>query len=560
MKTEEILTGWGVSRGVVCGPVLQFRSAIETADREAVKGTPAEESTRLTDAMASVAEELEQRASASTGVAVEILEMSAHLARDPDLAAAAVARVFAGSPATLALIQAVDEFCDRLTRLGGYMAERVADLRDVGNRTVARLLDTTLPGIPAPGHPFVLAAHDLSPADTATLTDSDVIALITEEGGPTSHTSILAKSLGIPAVVGCASAGSIVDGTVVIVDGERGTVEVAPDEERRQELASSLQRRQSTASGPGRTRDGHRVELLSNVGTLVDSRRASTFESEGIGLFRTEFVFLGRTESPDIDEQKKVYGEVFESFAGKPVTVRTLDAGSDKPLPFLGLAREENPALGIRGLRVAERHPQSLHLQLEALAAAQCESGAAIKVMAPMVSTADEARRFVSLARSYGLTSVGVMIEVPAAALRAADLFSAVDFVSIGTNDLAQYTFAADRMSHGLGHLLDPWQPAMLDLIALICEEGRSAGKPVGVCGEAASDPLMAAVLTGLGVSSLSMAPPSIACVREQLGHLDLDQCRRMASVARQSINAAEALTAVLDIAETASAGTHEKY
>jgi phosphotransferase system enzyme I (PtsI) len=543
-----------VSVGLVSGPVLRLGAPLETSSDDPPGEDLVVESRRIADALEAVARDMEARAAFADGVAVEILQMSAELARDPALAAAAAARLRDGSPTAHALTLAVEQYCEQLSALGGYMAERVSDLRDVRSRAVARLLGVPTPGIPAPGHPYILTARDLSPADTATLADGDVVGLLTEDGGPTSHTAILAKSLGLPAVVACPDASQLVDGTVVVLDGEAGTVEVEPSKARRSAVTEQSARLvEPSAGGPGRTRDGHPVQLLVNVGTVADAERAADVDAEGVGLFRTEFVYLGREDSPDVAEQAATYAQVFTAFGPRPVTVRTLDAGSDKPLPFLGLDAEENPALGVRGLRVATRHPLSLRDQLDALARAQQETRAEIKVMAPMVSTAEEAAGFVELARAHGLARVGVMIEVPAAALRAADVVQVVDFVSIGTNDLSQYAFAADRMAGALGHLLDPWQPALLDLVAIVCEAGRSSDTPVGVCGEAASDPLLAAALTGLGVDSLSMAPPAVGRVRDRLAELDLAQCQRMAAAARAADSAGAARRAVHELSGASS-------
>jgi phosphotransferase system enzyme I (PtsI) len=393
-------------------------------------------------------------------------------------------------------------------------------------------------------------ARDLSPADTATLGESDVIGILTEEGGPTSHTAILARSLGIPAVVGCQGATEIPDGTVVVLDGSTGLVEPEPDEARREAVRrAQVAPSASTATGPGRTRDGHPIALLANIGTVADAERAAAYDGAGVGLFRTEFLFLNRADRPGVDEQTAIYSRVLELFGGRPVTVRTLDAGSDKPIEFLRLQEEDNPALGVRGFRLAAVDSTHLAEQLTALGRARRSTGVRVKVMAPMVSTAAEAHAFVETARAAGLDEVGVMIEVPAAALRAADILAAVDFVSIGTNDLAQYTFAADRMIAGLGDLLDPWQPALLDLVAVVTSAAEAAGKPVSVCGEAASDPLFAAVLTGLGVTSLSMAAPVLQGVRDRLSGLSLPQCQEIASAARAATSATAAHEAALALA-----------
>jgi phosphotransferase system enzyme I (PtsI) len=304
------------------------------------------------------------------------------------------------------------------------------------------------------------------------------------------------------------------------VDPAPEAVAEAVDRER------SRQARLGESAGPGRTADGHPVALLANIGSARDSMDGS----EGVGLFRTELLYLDRVTEPTVDEQVAAYSAVFAAAAGRRVVVRTLDAGADKPVPFLTLDDEPNPALGVRGLRLARRDPAVLTRQLTAIATAARETDATVWVMAPMVATEAEAADFAGQCRAAGLPKVGVMVEIPAAALRASALVRTVDFLSIGTNDLSQYTFAADRMSGDLADLLDPWQPALLDLVAVCGRAGAAAGKPVGVCGEAASDPALAVVLVGLGISSLSMSARAVPAVREALATHTLADCQRLAA------------------------------
>ncbi|GAA3261293.1 phosphoenolpyruvate--protein phosphotransferase [Nonomuraea helvata] len=460
--------------------------------------------------------------------AAEILEALAMIAEDPMLLEDAESRARDGMDAAHALDAAFTQHREALAALGGYLAERAADLDDLRHRAVAFALGLPMPGLPAPGHPYVLVAEDLSPADTAGL-GPDVLALVTERGGPTSHTAILARGRGLPAVVACAGIMDVPDGTVVGVDGGTGEVAVGLTEEQAAEVQEgdrAERARLAAGSGPGRTKDGHPVKLLLNIGSAQDLRP----DAEGVGLFRTEFLFLDRTTAPSFEEQVAAYAEVFAQT--ESVIVRTLDAGTDKPLPFLGLPAEPNPALGVRGLRVDRLLPDVLDTQLDAIAEAARKTGAEAWVMAPMVTTVAEAAGFVRRARARGIARVGAMVEVPAAALRAGRLLREVDFLSIGTNDLAQYTFAADRQHSALADLLDPRQPALLQLIAMCAEAGQEAGKPVGVCGEAAGDPLLAPLLVGLGVTSLSMAPVCVPAVRETLAGLTLAECRDRAVAA----------------------------
>jgi phosphotransferase system enzyme I (PtsI) len=503
------------------------------ADRPAVNDTNAE-GDAATAALVLTAEDLERRAAATTiPGAAEVMEATAMIARDPSLEEAIRSATAAGEPAAWALDRAIDGFRAMLLELGGYMAERVGDLDDVRDRTVARLLGTPMPGLPERDVPFILVADDLAPADTVTLNPQNVLALVTVRGGPTSHTAILARGLGLPAVVACADAANLRDGELVEVDGEAGQVRVGitPDEAGETNRREGERRAARAASrGPGRTADGHAVALLLNIGDAAGAAAVAKVDAEGVGLFRTEFLYLDRKDAPSVDEQVAIYSGVFEAMGGRKIVVRTLDAGADKPLPFLSQEGEPNPALGVRGLRTSRRAPQVLVDQLAALALAQQATDAVVWVMAPMIATAAETKGFTDLAREHGLPIAGAMVEIPAAALRAAELLEHADFLSIGTNDLAQYTLAADRMAGELADLLDPWQPALLELIRMTAEAGSAAGKSVGVCGEAAASPALARVLVGLGVTSLSMAASAVADVRDALAAVTLAECRAMAT------------------------------
>ncbi|MGW2650314.1 phosphoenolpyruvate--protein phosphotransferase [Streptomyces sp. NPDC001393] len=545
------LTGLGVSPGTAVGPVAHLGRPPRPPAHEQPAEDVEAESRRVLEALETVARALEERGERAGGQAADVLLAGALMARDPSLPSAVRARLEAGQPTTAAVNAVFEQHCEALGTAGGYLAERVADLRDVRDRTLAVLLGEPMPGLPHPGHPYVLVAHDLAPADTAVLDPAQVLALVTEGGGPTGHTAILAKGLGIPAVVRCPKATTVPEGTQVLVDGAAGTLTAAPDQETvRAARARTETRRRLAASyeGPGRTADGVPVALLANIATVEDARRAAAAHCEGVGLFRTEGLFLDRLSAPTRHEQQHVYAQVFALFAGRRVVVRTLDAGADKPLAFVPQEPEDNPALGVRGYRVTRHTTDLLDTQLTAIAAAARETATDVRVMAPMISTPAEARDFTDAARRAGLPVAGTMIEVPAAALRARHLMRHTDFVSIGTNDLAQYTLAADRTLGTLADLLDPWQPALLDLVERTGTAGASTGTPVGVCGEAAGDPLLACVLVGLGVRSLSMAPALLADVRVALAHHTLADCHRMARAARDAQDATSARGAVREL------------
>ena len=553
MSVIDTRHGIGVSPGIAVGPVVQVRPPVRPPEKEPVSADPAAAGKLIRKVLESVAATLDDLAGRAEPTAQQILTATAMMARDPGLAAAADKHLASRSGPATAVDAAVEEYCATFTAAGGYLAERVTDLRDVRDRAVARLLGLQDPGVPELTTASVIVAHDLAPAETASLRRNLVLAIVTESGGPTSHTAILAAQMGIPAVVQLPRAVSIGVGTVLAVDGTTGEVFVDPDQATQADLLRRSERRTNAlgaASGPGVTSDGHPVALLANIGTAEDAERAGVLDVEGVGLFRTEFLFLERETAPSMQEQVAVYTRVFEAFGSRRVVVRTLDAGADKPLAFADLGPEDNPALGRRGLRLSAERPELLDAQLTALGEAAAATGADVRVMAPMVATAEEAAWFARRVREHGLPVVGVMIEVPAAALRSRHVLAEVDFASIGTNDLGQYTLAADRTQGELATLLDPWQPAVLDLVAAACDGGRDTGKPVGVCGEAAADPLLALVLTGLGVSSLSMAPTRLPAVRAALRMHDLRTCTAMAAAARAAQSPQDARDAVLALAD----------
>lgn len=546
--------GVGVSAGRVVGTAVRMPDPIPQPDLTArvedggdgLDAARAREVDRLRNATSAVTAHLEARAKRTSGEASEVLRATAAMVADPEILARATDQITSkGVTAVAAAWETLEGMAVQFAHAGGLQAERVRDVRDVRDRIAAELLGLPMPGVPDRDEPFILVAEDLAPADTATLSPSTCLGIATRSGGPTSHTAILARSLGIPAVVAAPAAATIREGDVVLIDGTTGEIQIAPDDSSRRGARSTPERRASHSGPrhPGRTRDGHAVQLLANVGGVNDVRCGVEQGAEGVGLFRTEFQFLGRTEAPSLEEQRESYRAVFAACGHRKIVVRTLDAGSDKPLPFVTTADEENPALGVRGYRTATIAPDVLHTQLQAIADAATAETADVWVMAPMISTPGEARAFAELARSLGLAKVGVMVETPSAALLTGALFNSVDFVSLGTNDLAQYTMAADRQAGPLASLNDPWQPAVLRLIR---EVGMQAsGRPVGVCGEAGADPLLAPVLVGLGVNSLSMTPAALDGVRDALARVPFDECRAAAAAACAATSPEDARAAV---------------
>ena len=537
-----LMTGIGVCPGLAVGPLVRMPDPVPEPAAGPVAGDRDAERARIQPAMEAVAAELRARAETAEAETKAILEATSVMALDPgmlDLALAGVSN--RGLSAARAVFEAGNTFRDMLAGASGYIAARVADLEDVRDRIIAAVLGVPVPGIPDPGHPFILAARDLAPADTATVDPDKVLGFVTSEGGPTSHTAILARALGVPAVVACVGALTIREGTTVVLDGGAGTLDPAPNDAAVLDAEKRMAARRGAIHvwrGEGATSDGRRIQLLANVGDPSSARAAAAAGAEGVGLFRTEFLFLDAATEPTVTEQETAYAEVFAAFPRRKVVLRTLDAGADKPLAFLDQGEEPNPALGVRGLRVAFEQPDLLDRQLAAVRAAADRTSAEVWVMAPMVALASEAMWFADKVRSHGLRTAGVMVEVPAAALCARQILEVADFASIGTNDLAQYTMAADRMAGPLAALNDPWQPALLRLVQATGAAGAETGKSVGVCGEAASDPVLAVVLVGLGVVSLSMSARVISEVGELLRTVTFDECTRLAGLAADAADA----------------------
>ncbi|RLV48891.1 phosphoenolpyruvate--protein phosphotransferase [Nocardioides mangrovicus] len=536
------LSGTPVVPGLALGPVLRARTEVDPDAIAAYEGPDSAEDAlaAFDEAVTAVAEGFGARAGKASGAAAEVLTASAGLARDKGLRSTVRKNLNGGEPLLKAVNESVEFFAGLFAQQGGLMAERVTDLRDINKRLVAHLVGEPEPGVPTPEVASVLVAEDLAPSDTAGLDPELVVALVTEKGGSTSHTAIIARQLGIPCLVGVSDALSVAPGTRVLVDGTAGTMEIEPDEsDAEARVARDAEEREALArwTGPAATADGVPVKLLANVADAESARKAAEAPVEGVGLFRTELSFLSTKDEPTAEQQADVYAGVLTPFAaasgdeGRYVVVRTLDAGSDKPIAYATKDHEENPALGVRGLRLSFDNPGLLDRQLDGIQQAASATGVETWVMAPMVATVAEAQAFAEQVRERGLKP-GVMVEIPSAAILAHQLLEVVDFLSIGTNDLTQYTMAADRMATDLTHLTDAWQPAVLHLIAITAEAGKQAGKPVGVCGEAAADPLLAPALVGMGITSLSMATAAVRPVGARLGQVTMDACEDAAEAA----------------------------
>ena len=556
------LHGRAAAPGLAAGPVhrLAAMSVVELPDQH-VDDVPAEQQ-RLRRALDAAAEGLRASRTAVTGnadpTAADILEAQLLLLADPLLVETALdASADEALDPARAWQQAVDAVAASYRDLADpYLAERAVDVEAIGVEVLRHLLDLEALTTPPAG---VVVAHDLSPAETARLEPSLVDAIVTAGGGPTGHAALIARSLGIPSVVGVGRRALELDeGAMVVVDGERGVVELAPDEERLVQvrhiaanLAAVQEAARLAAQREAHTADGTHVEVAANVGSAADAGRARTAGADGIGLLRSELLFLERPEAPDEEEQVAAYAEICAALDGRPVVLRTLDVGGDKPLPYVTVPGEANPFLGVRGLRLALTHPDRLLLP-QLRAALRVAATHPLRLMLPMVTTLaelDAVHGLLAEARSAlvegGVAvaerlSVGTMVEVPALALRAEALVAAVDFVSIGTNDLTQYVLAAERGNPGVDHLADPLDPSVLRLIATVCEAAATAEVPVAVCGGLASDPAAVAVLLGLGVRELSVPPNDVPIIKQQVRATDLPSAVSLAERALASRSAAE--------------------
>ena len=562
------LRGAAASPGRAEGPARPSRPAAPAADA-APAGPPDQERERLRGAREAVAAGLREAAVPAArragGEAAEILEAQALMLDDEALVAAAERAIAGGAGATGAWEDAVGAAAARMEGLDDeYLRARAGDLREVGRLVAARLGPSD--GAAGPAEPGILVADEIGAAEAAALDPASVLGIATAGGGPTSHASIIARALGVPAVAGLgAGILRVPAGTRLLLDGDAGTVVVDPSPEvaerharhgREAERAAAAARQR--AHEPALTRDGRHVEVAANAGAPGDAAEAAANGADGIGLLRTEFLFLGRATAPDEDEQARAYAEAAAPMVGRRTVLRTLDAGADKPLAYLPAAPEENPFLGVRGIRLSLAQPELLVTQLRA--ALRVAAGAALSVMFPMVSEAGElraARALLEEARASlaadglaaGDVEVGAMVEVPSAALGAGSLAAQAAFLSIGTNDLVQYTMAAERGNGGVARLSDPLHPAVLGLIARVVEAARPHECRVAVCGEAASDPQAVPLLVGLGVDELSVTPRRIPLVKAQIRELEVAGA---ADLARRAL-ALEDAAAVRDLVRGAA-------
>lgn len=554
------VAGLAASPGIAVGPARHFRVPdLEVPDRPAPDA--GEERQALRAALARVREETRE---ARERVAVRAGEyeaaiLDAHLLflEDEALLEPTHRAIDEGRTAARAWADATGAVVDRYRALDDeYLRARAEDLAGVARRVLEHLVggEDLRPGMSGPG---ILITETLTPTDAAALDPRLVHGIGTAAGGPTSHSAILARSMGIPAVVALGPAAlDVREEATLILDGDAGLLWVDPEPEvlrehvaRREALEAAAGAARKAAAGPAVTRDGHRVEVAANAGSQRDVEEAVAAGAEGIGLLRTEFLFLDRTTLPGEEEQHAAYRRIAGALGGLPLIIRTLDAGADKPLPALPTPPEPNPFLGVRGIRLALAHPEVLRTQLRAVL--RTAAGHPVRVMFPMVATADEfraARALVAECRAElaaeGIPvpedlDTGVMVEVPSAALEASVLASEVGFFSVGTNDLAQYVLAADRGNEAVAGLADAFHPAVLRLIREVVEAAEMHGRWVGVCGEVAGDLQAVPILLGLGVTELSVSPPLVPAVKQAVREVDLGKAEAVAQEALSQGSAA---------------------
>lgn len=544
-----MITGVPASAGVAVGPLHLHLAGEITYDERSALGAP-DELARLDAAVVAVdakLTELEESTRSRAGDdAAEIFGVHKMFLADPSFTDPIRALIDRGRTAESAVSEGAETLASEFEDIGDdYFSQRAVDIRDIGGQLIRSLAGVGGSDLGALSTPVVIAAEDLTPSDTASIPDGMVLAFVTAFGSATSHTAILARAMGVPAVVGIGNLG-FDEGTTVIVDGDAGTVIVDPDADQIEEARTRGEAAKAfadvalaSASEPAVTIDGHGVEVVANIGTPADARRAVEYGAEGVGLLRTEFLFLDRPALPDEDEQIAEYAEIFSHFPDQPVVVRTLDVGGDKHLPSIELEPELNPFLGKRGIRLTFAEDELFRTQIRAILRAGADRS--VQIMFPMVGSVDEVRRARSrideltaeldaegVTRSTDL-EIGVMIEVPSAAVMADVLVPHVDFFSIGTNDLTQYTLAVDRTNPSVAHMADALHPAVLRLIRAVVEPAHVAGKWVGVCGELAGDPVAAPILVGLGVDELSMSAPSIPLVKQAIRGFSRSLVRELA-------------------------------
>ena len=560
------IQGISGSRGVAVGNVYRYiQEEIVIPDYTVAEDKVEEEIGKFAAAMAATLKQLDtirQKALDEMGPEeAAIFEAHMQIAQDPSLSDGIKSLVESShTNVVAATAQTIETFANIFLGMeDAYMRERGADIKDIGDRLMRNMLGMNPRGLSHISGEVILVAQDLAPSDTASLDKNVVKGIVTAAGGPTSHAAIMARTLEIPAVMGVGDIESFVDGDKAVVLGTDGIVEINPsdadwDEYTNQAAAfqEELKRLRESANLEATTTDGHHVELFGNIGKAKDAKNALTMGAQGIGLYRTEFLYMENDELPAEDVQFEEYKKVAQDMKGKPVIIRTMDIGGDKELKCLDLPSEMNPFLGYRAIRISLNRPDIFKVQLRALLRASAFGD--IHIMYPMIASVEEVKQANAMLDECKeeLTAegkefnndikVGIMIEVPAAAVISPILAKYVDFFSIGTNDLCQYTLAVDRMNEAIGSLYQPLHPGVLRLIKHVIDASHEQGKFTGMCGELASDPVATMILLGLGLDEFSMTASSIPLIKNILRSVSKTECEEVANKAL-TMDTAEEIT-----------------
>ncbi len=549
-----VILGVAASPGLAVGYTYALRhQEIQVAE---AGSTPNAERRKLEQAIDQAKSEIEALRAKVHGQAdagkAAIFAAHLELLEDPEIADTATNLIDKGKSAAFAWKQSYMAQAETLAKLKNeLLAARANDLRDVGGRVLRILTGTSVEAISYPDN-CILLAEDLTPSDTATMEKGKVLGFCTVGGGATSHVSILARSMDIPAIAGSEPRiMDLADGTPVILDGSKGKLRLNPSVEE-MERVRTVQVRQkakreadlATADQPAITRDGHRIEVVANIGNQKDAEKSVALGGEGVGLLRSEFVFMERSSAPSEAEQTEIYSNIARILGDRPLIIRTLDVGGDKPLSYLPIPHEENPFLGERGIRIGFDRPDILRTQLRAILKASTVGN--VKVMFPMIATLEDWRMAKAMLEEerqnlgVGPIDAGIMVEVPSAAVLADQFAKEADFFSVGTNDLTQYTLAMDRGHPKLAPYVDGLNPAVLSLIGMAAKAANAHGKFCGICGGIGSDPQAVPILIGLGVKELSVSVPTIPSIKAQIRELSLADCQRLAEKALSLQSGAE--------------------
>ena len=560
------IQGISGSRGIAVGNVYRYiQEEIVIPDYTVADDKVEEEIGKFAAAMAATLKQLDtirQKALDEMGPEeAAIFEAHMQIAQDPSLSDGIKSLVESShTNVVAATAQTIETFANIFLGMeDAYMRERGADIKDIGDRLMRNMLGMNPRGLSHISGEVILVAQDLAPSDTASLDKNVVKGIVTAAGGPTSHAAIMARTLEIPAVMGVGDIESFVDGDKAVVLGTDGIVEMNPsdadwDEYTNQAAAfqEELKRLRESAKLEATTTDGHHVELYGNIGKAKDAKNALTMGAQGIGLYRTEFLYMENDELPAEDVQFEEYKKVAQDMKGKPVIIRTMDIGGDKELKCLDLPSELNPFLGYRAIRISLNRPDIFKVQLRALLRASAFGD--IHIMYPMIASVEEVKQanvmldeckaeLTAEGKEFNKDiKVGIMIEVPAAAVISPILAKYVDFFSIGTNDLCQYTLAVDRMNEAIGSLYQPLHPGVLRLIKHVIDASHEQGKFTGMCGELASDPVATMILLGLGLDEFSMTASSIPLIKNILRSVSKAECEEVANKAL-TMDTAEEIT-----------------